>query len=194
MSISCGARYSLALDQNGFVYYLRGHQFGEKWIQIKEKSTFRKMISKKLFKKISCGKNHSLLLTIEGQIIAYGSNYWAQIGNKGRFVKTPTEFNFKQTFKDIATHPKRNISAALSTDNKFYVWGRCGDDCFLTPTEVKFTSFDDIFAKFCRICHKTIDGIFHFDDTFIFNGHNLQKFLTVEIMTPNLIFMGWAKL
>jgi hypothetical protein len=124
------------------------------------------------FKKISCGKNHSLLLSIEGHIITYGSNYWVQIGigNKGRFVKTPTELNFKQTFKDIATHPYRNISDELSIDNKFYVWGKYGDDCFLTPTEVKFTSFDDIFAQFCRICHKTIDGIFHFDDTFIFNG------------------------
>jgi hypothetical protein len=114
-----------------------------------------------------------------GHIIAYGSNYWAQIGNGKRgkrreFVKS--ELNTKQTFKEIATHPYRNISAALSTDNKFYVWGKCRDDCFLTPTEVEFTSFDDIFAQFCRICHKTIDGIFHFDDTFIFNGRYANSF------------------
>ncbi len=178
VSISCGARYSLALDENGFVYYLRGHEFEEKWIEFKEKQTFRKIFSKKRFKKISCGKNHSLLLTIEGHIMAYGSNFWAQIGNgrKGGFVKTPIELNIKQTFKEIATHSKRNISAALSMDNKFYVWGKCGDNCYLTPSEVEFTSFDDIFAEFCRICHKTIDGIFHFDDTFIFNGRYTKSF------------------
>ncbi len=48
VSISCGARYSLALDKIGFVYCLTGHRFEEEWIQFKEKQTSENF-SKKTF-------------------------------------------------------------------------------------------------------------------------------------------------
>ncbi len=44
-----------------------------------------------IFKKISCGHSHSLLLSEEGVIYAFGDNKWGQIGvgSKGQKFKTP---------------------------------------------------------------------------------------------------------
>ncbi len=54
------------------------------------------------FAKISCGRNHSLLLSRNGDIYAFGKNSFAQLGNDGYL--TPN-IEIEEKFIDIATHP-----------------------------------------------------------------------------------------
>ncbi len=68
-------------------------------------------------KKISCGREHSLLLSCDGDIYAFGWNRWGEIGNgtqeEQRF---PIKLELNNKFIDIASHYYYPISMSQSFD------------------------------------------------------------------------------
>jgi hypothetical protein len=100
--------------------------------------------------KICCGQFHSLLLSSEGAICAFGDNSSGQIG-KQRTKGTkdqlkPTKINHVKTFFYISSHSSEEISMALSFDNIYYIWGNSIEKHILMPMETKFKSSNELFS------------------------------------------------
>jgi alpha-tubulin suppressor-like RCC1 family protein len=125
-----------------------------------------------IIEKISCGFSHSLLLSKDGDIYAFGVIKCEQsvIENK-KFQTIPIKINdliqtkkeetessqtksFRENkFIDIATHFHYFISIALSVNGIYHVWD---DSEFQQPRETDFKSIDEIFAEELRI---TVEAI-----------------------------------
>jgi alpha-tubulin suppressor-like RCC1 family protein len=164
IAISCGGEYSMALTDCGHVYSWGDNQFGQLGLEESEETynMFRtrrlKEIKPKLIKvksesnpnvfitKISCGSTHSLLLSRDGDIYAFGENNYGQIGNNCFTNQlTPHKLYSSAKFIDITSHFQFHISIAISVENTFYVWGKCGEEVIKTPNKKHFASINSIF-------------------------------------------------
>jgi RCC1 and BTB domain-containing protein len=104
--------------------------------------------------KISCGSIHSLLLSRDGDIYAFGENNCGQIGNNCFTNQlTPHKLYSSVKFIDIVTHFRYDISIAVSVKNTFYVWGKCGEEDIKTPNETHFKSINSIFLNYFQTTH-----------------------------------------
>jgi alpha-tubulin suppressor-like RCC1 family protein len=179
VSISCGYEHWLALTESGRVFIWEN--FTNKIFELINKlhKSCPKLLKlgEVVIQKISCGSFHSLLLSTEGDIYAFGSNKFGQLGIPyEKEVKIPIKLNIENKFKDIASYSSCYISAALSVNDIYYVWGYCDDEVITEPKETHFTSFNDIFANFNQITQKPIEGIFNFKDNFMHNGRYETRF------------------
>jgi hypothetical protein len=146
--ISCGGWHSMALTESGRVFSWSsnrrekvGHNNKKNFINKPKIVPLNNEIS---ITKISCGHSHNLLLSSEGIIYSFGSNNCGQLAHIEKFI-------------DIKSHFLSYISIALSEKNVFYVWGKCKEEMVYYPREVKFESFDDIFAEYLGITFKTLE-------------------------------------
>ncbi len=163
--ISCGWRHSMALTERGHVYSWGNNEFGQLGVRKKTLNSPTIIKIKKdnkinlTFKKISCGHSHSLLLSEEGVIYAFGSNDCGQLGIENAIQKfrIPKKLPHPNKFIDIKCHFSNNISIALSESNVFYIWGKCKQENIYYPREVKSESFDDIFAEYLKITYRALD-------------------------------------
>ncbi len=121
--ISCGENHSLALTESGCVYSWGDNSRGALGFENIEKSNTPKQIEIKdnFIDKITCGAFHCLLLTKNGDIFAFGSNNFGQVGNGmiGKNQFKPEKVNHENIFIDIAAHFDESISIALSFDNTY---------------------------------------------------------------------------
>jgi alpha-tubulin suppressor-like RCC1 family protein len=163
IQISCGSWHSMALTENGLVFIWGsnkkgrlGHNNNEKFIS---EPTIVPLNNEISVKKISCGHSHNLLLSGEGVIYSFGSNDCGQlgIGKVEAICKTLQKLAHMEKFIDIKSHFLSDISIALSEKNVFYVWGKCKEEVVYHPREVKFESFDDIFAEYLGITFKALE-------------------------------------
>ncbi len=164
--ISCGRFHSMALTECGHVYSWGDNECGQLGIRKKVETPNSPIIieikrNNKInhtFKKISCGHSHSLLLSEEGVIYAFGNNECGQVGvGNNSKVKSPQKIRHKNKFIDIKCHFSNNISIALSESNVFYIWGKCKEENIYYPRDVKSESFDDIFAEYLKITDRALD-------------------------------------
>jgi alpha-tubulin suppressor-like RCC1 family protein len=188
IAISCGRYHSLALTENGRVYSWGDNRFGQlgfsniiasnkpKYIKLKNSNKNEVKINK-----ISCGSVHSLILTRDGNIYGFGFNSFGQLGNnnlKNHFI--PTKIQCQQKFIEIASHKDYSISAALSVDGIYYIWGDCGIECVTNPKPTKFDSFNKIFLNYFNITHNVININQEIKETlflkFETNGEYSRKF------------------
>jgi len=185
-AIACGLCHSMALTEGGNVYTWGLNRYGQlghkrlkndlihvpKLIEIEEK-----------FQKISCGKEHSLLLSCNGDIYVFGRNESGQLGNKEINVQIEIPFKLKNEnkFIDVASHAHNSISMALSINQKIFIWGKCGDKIVKTPLETQFVDFEEIFVKYFQITFKTISIEKSLEENtgynLISNGKYEQEFL-----------------
>jgi alpha-tubulin suppressor-like RCC1 family protein len=172
--ISCGYLHSMALTENGRVFIWGRNNWenivctdfmdfnGRKEGTLKSPTLIGTKGNRKTsvtFDKISCGDSHNLLLSSEGVIYSFGSNDCGQlgIGNVRRICKTYRILSHLEKFIDIKCHFQSNISIALSEKNIFYIWGECKKEKIYYPREVKFESFDEIFAEYLGITFKALE-------------------------------------
>ena len=88
-----------------------------------------------VIQKVVCGNAHTLLLSDDGAIYAFGSNSYGQLGTGSKANQTsPIRIapNLGR-FVDIAASHYNHISSALSQDGKSYMWGQCRGHSITTP-------------------------------------------------------------
>jgi alpha-tubulin suppressor-like RCC1 family protein len=112
--ISCGYKHSMALTESSRVFSWGKNIFGQLGTRNVICTGKPKLvdIEKAFFKKISCGKCHSLLLSNDGVIYAFGDNRCGQIGegSSEEMIETPFKVSHMNKFNDIASNFIENIS------------------------------------------------------------------------------------
>jgi tRNA A-37 threonylcarbamoyl transferase component Bud32 len=181
--ISCGYNHSMALTKDGSVYSWGSNGYSQLGISNTKDSNTPKQIQMKdiIIDKITCGVYHSLLLTNNGVMYAFGSNFFGQIGNgmKG-YIETPIKLNHEKKFSDIASQWNAQISIAQSLDNKYYIWGVCKEQNILIPTETKLKSFNEILVHYSGCCFEISEKFIEFNDLFFNNGYYEREFDEIE--------------
>jgi RCC1 and BTB domain-containing protein len=169
--ISCGSYHSMALTECGHVFSWGYNGFGQlgvgntvdsnepKFVAIIDENKYNVFIEK-----ISCGSNHSLLLSSDGNIYAFGRNNYGELGNqKEENELSPHRIKIETKFIDISSlwfYDKglfSGISTALSQEEIYYNWGKCGEEIIRSPKPTNFESFVEIYAKYFKITHKAIN-------------------------------------
>jgi alpha-tubulin suppressor-like RCC1 family protein len=163
--ISCGYWNSMALTECGHVYSWGWNKFGQLGIGNTVHSNEPKFVavidknkSNVFIEKISCGLEHSLLLSSDGFIYAFGLNKYGELGNqKEENELSPHRIKIETKFIDISSRWNEHISIALSQDGIYYIWGKFGEEIIRTPKTTNFESFAEIYAKYFKITNKAIN-------------------------------------
>jgi hypothetical protein len=190
-AISCGFGHVLALSESGCVYSWGINSSGQLGVGDNEYRELPILVILKdtIIEKISCGGYHSLLLSRDGDIYAFGSKTCKQSVTENKiFQTTPIKINdltdiqtkkektesshtksFRENkFIDIATHSHYDISIALSVNGIYYVWYS-----FIPEhRETDLKCFDEIFVKKLGITMKAIH--IQGDNNFIPNNKYLE--------------------
>jgi hypothetical protein len=161
--ISCGHWHSMALTECGHVYSWGHNRYGQLGIGNTVDSNepnFVAVIDENkcnvFIEKISCGFEHSLLLSSDGNIYAFGRNKSGELGNqKEENELSPHRIITETKFIDISSHWDNYISIALSQNGIYYNWG--GFERIRTPKATNFKSFVEIYAKYLEITNKAIN-------------------------------------
>lgn len=101
--------------------------------------------------KIACGYAHTLALSDEGHLYAWGANSYGQLGtgNKSNCCSPTRVAEDLGRIVDIAATHYTHISAAVSQmTSKCYMWGQCHGQSVVIPTETPFASIHDVFSCF----------------------------------------------
>jgi hypothetical protein len=174
--ISCGGLHSMALTESGRVFSWGRNDCGHLGHNNQNNSNEPTIVSLSYeirIEKISCGFRHSLLLSQNGDIYWFGNNVY-----EGQITPKKLKINENQ-FIDIASHSHHFISTALTDNEKYYVWDKCGNEVIKEPKETEFISFDDIFADYLQITYKTFDCYSILSRKFVPNGKYKREFLEI---------------
>ena len=92
---------------------------------------------------VAAGVNHTVLLTSQGKVFVTGSNQNGElgVGEATQDSNIPIALN-ELSFTNIIDIRAGSFSAALSSENQFYVWGKGVFGDFYTPYRVK--SFNEL--------------------------------------------------
>jgi alpha-tubulin suppressor-like RCC1 family protein len=177
--ISCGYWHSMALTESGRVFSWGDNDFGQLGLGNREDLKTPKLIelNEVFIEKISCGKNHSLMLSENGVIYAFGDNSFRQVWNKNKeyFIK-PLKLKLKQRFIDIASNFLLNTSFAISEEGILYVWGQTKqNNSALIMT--KFESFNQVLFNCFGYNLEISQNFIDFEDPFFRNGYFEEKFI-----------------
>jgi alpha-tubulin suppressor-like RCC1 family protein len=119
--ISCGWKHSLALTESGRVLSWGSNYWGQLGVDDSSEPIIIELNDLKI-KKISFGEFHSLLLSCEGDIYAFGSIECGEVGNGTREIQRfPIKLELNNKFIDIASNPYYPISMSQSIDGIYYV-------------------------------------------------------------------------
>ncbi len=162
--ISCGLWHSMALTESGRVYSWGRNDCGQLGIGTTGGSNEPKFVAvideikfNVFIEKISCGSYHSLLLSSDGYIYAFGRNQFGELGNQKEGDElSPHRIKIETKFIYISSHWDKYISIALAQNGIYYNWGKCGEEIIRTPKPTNFKSFVEIYAKYLKTTHKAI--------------------------------------
>uniref|UniRef100_A0AAY4CW17 BTB domain-containing protein n=2 Tax=Denticeps clupeoides TaxID=299321 RepID=A0AAY4CW17_9TELE len=99
---------------------------------------------------IASGYAHSLALTDEGLLYAWGANTYGQLGtgNKINQLSPIHIMAEKERIVEIAACHSTHTSAAKTQNSQVYMWGQCRGQVIILPHLTHFTCTDDVFACF----------------------------------------------
>ncbi|XP_023695221.1 RCC1 and BTB domain-containing protein 2 isoform X3 [Paramormyrops kingsleyae] len=99
---------------------------------------------------IACGYAHTLALTDEGLIYAWGANSYGQLGTGNKSNQAwPILINMdKERMVEVAACHMSHTSAARTQGGQVFMWGQCRGQVVVIPHLTHFTSTDDVFACF----------------------------------------------
>jgi hypothetical protein len=181
--ISCGGWHSMALTECGHVYSWGANYYGQlgignnhsnepKFVAVVDENKCNVFIEK-----ISCGLDHSLLLSSDGNIYAFGSNESGELGNqKKKNELSPQRIKTETKFVDISSRWNQEISIALSQDGICYNWGECGKEIIRAPKPTDLKSFVEIYAKYFKITDKAINFEEQNSDPILLRDKYLNEF------------------
>ncbi|KAG5833215.1 hypothetical protein ANANG_G00273540 [Anguilla anguilla] len=100
---------------------------------------------------IASGYAHSLALTDEGLLYAWGANTYGQLGtgNKSNQL-SPIQIMAEKESRivEIAACHSTHTSAARTQSGQVYMWGQCRGQAIVLPHLTHLTCTDDVFACF----------------------------------------------
>ena len=136
VKVQAGNRYNLALDRNGFVWmwgYNNSGQFGDEEESYNLKPTLVGGFSGAKIKDIAAGDFHSLALSTEGKVFAWGANDYGQIGDGTLNSKySPIEIPGLYGVKSVVA--EGNTSSCIKEDGTALFWG---ESKFYTQDNIK---------------------------------------------------------
>jgi hypothetical protein len=183
--ISCGFHHSMALTESGRVFswgYNSSGQLGHGNTvnSNKPKEIILKNIS---MRSIACGQRHSLVLSTDGDIYAFGNNEVGQLGTANTDHQLmPVLLKQQNKFIRIASHFEANISISLSENDLFYIWGHCKGlaDFIIAPLETIHRSFDDVFLQYTNINYEREVTLTDFAEPFSRDDYYRKGYIEIE--------------
>uniref|UniRef100_A0A8B9GYT0 RCC1 and BTB domain containing protein 2 n=1 Tax=Astyanax mexicanus TaxID=7994 RepID=A0A8B9GYT0_ASTMX len=99
---------------------------------------------------VACGYAHTLALTDEGFVYAWGANSYGQLGTGNKSNQAlPTLINTdKERMVEVAACHTSHTSAAKTQSGQVLMWGQCRGQAVSCPHITHFSSTDDVFACF----------------------------------------------
>ncbi|XP_076041418.1 RCC1 and BTB domain-containing protein 1-like isoform X2 [Oratosquilla oratoria] len=151
VDIACGQTSSMAVMDNGEVYGWGYNSNGQLGLgnSVNQHNPCRVAALEGLvITKIVCGYSHTLALSDEGGLWAWGSNSYGQLGtgNKANQAAPVRVAQDIERIVDIAATHYCNLSAAMTQSSKVYMWGQSRGHCVVTPLETPYTSLHEVFA------------------------------------------------
>ncbi|XP_068123830.1 RCC1 and BTB domain-containing protein 2 isoform X2 [Hyperolius riggenbachi] len=152
-STSCGQMSSMAVVDNGEVYawgYNGNGQLGLGNCGNQLTPCRVAALQGIRVEQIVCGYAHTLALTDEGGMYAWGANSYGQLGtgNKSNQAYPVQVCVEKERMAEIAAFHLSHTSAAISQSGQVYMWGQCRGQAVVSPHLTHFTCTDDVFACF----------------------------------------------
>ena len=128
-SIACGTTFTLVLSSNGQVFSFGlnesnqlGHSTNNLTNTLRLNCISSEIINKKTIKFISCGRDHSLLLSSDGEVFSFGNNLRGQCGNSIK-SRNSNLCKIKLRRKAIAIAAGSYYSIAIIEGGLVYSWG-----------------------------------------------------------------------
>ncbi|XP_014916266.1 RCC1 and BTB domain-containing protein 1-like [Poecilia latipinna] len=153
ISIVCGQTSSLALVDNGEVYGWGYNGNGQLGLgnNGNQLSPCRLVgLQGVCVQQIVSGYAHSLALTDEGLLFAWGANTYGQLGtgNKSNQLSPLQILTEKERVVEVAACHSTHTSAAKTQSGHVYMWGQCRGQSIVLPHLTHFSCTDDVFACF----------------------------------------------
>lgn len=153
ISIACGQTSSMCAMDNGEVYGWGYNGNGQLGLgnNVNQSNPSRVAnLQGVVIHKIVCGYAHTMALSDDGVLYAWGANSYGQLGtgskaNQVTPVRIASEIG---RIVEIAASHYNHISAAMSQTSKVFMWGQCRGQSITVPTETPFHSLHDVFACF----------------------------------------------
>lgn len=125
--VHCGLYFCIALTTHGIAHGWGYNQFYQLGTGDNVNSPYPKEVLQGdlIFKTIKCGNGHTLALTGDGLVYAWGGNWYYQLGDNSKTNRSspvPVQQG-DLIFKSIFTGYFNDVSYALTDDDKFYGWG-----------------------------------------------------------------------
>ncbi|XP_077014310.1 RCC1 and BTB domain-containing protein 1 isoform X2 [Tamandua tetradactyla] len=153
VGIACGQTSSMAVLDNGEVYgwgYNGNGQLGlgnngNQLTPVRVAALHSVCVNQ-----IVCGYAHTLALTDEGLLYAWGANTYGQLGtgNKSNLLSPAHVMVEKERVVEIAACHSAHASAAKTQGGNVYMWGQCRGQSVTLPHLTHFSCTDDVFACF----------------------------------------------
>ncbi|XP_035479166.1 RCC1 and BTB domain-containing protein 1 [Scophthalmus maximus] len=153
VGIVCGQTSSMALVDNGEVYSWGNNSIGQLGIGSNEVQLSPCPVTALqglCVQQIVSGYSHSLALTDEGLLYAWGANSYGQLGTGSKSNhQSPVQIMAgKERVVEIAACHSTHISAAKTQSEQVYMWGHCRGQSIAQPQLTHFSVTDDVFALF----------------------------------------------
>ncbi|XP_006000619.1 RCC1 and BTB domain-containing protein 1 isoform X1 [Latimeria chalumnae] len=153
VSIACGQTSSMAIIDNGEVFgwgYNGNGQLGLGNNGNQLTPCRLAALQGACILQIACGYAHTLALTYEGLLYAWGSNTYGQLGtgNKSNQLSPVQIMMEKERIVEIAACHSTHTSAVKTQSGQVYMWGQCRGQSVVLPHLTHFTCTDDVFACF----------------------------------------------
>ncbi|XP_069614402.1 RCC1 and BTB domain-containing protein 2 isoform X2 [Ranitomeya imitator] len=153
VGIACGQMSSMAIVDNGEVYawgYNGNGQLGLGSSGNQPTPCRIATLQGVRVEQVVCGYAHTLAVTDEGVMYAWGANSYGQLGtgnksNQSYPVQVCVE---KERIVEIAACHSSHTSAAKSLGGQVFMWGQCRGQAVIAPHLTHFSCTDDVFACF----------------------------------------------
>ncbi|GMT31657.1 hypothetical protein PFISCL1PPCAC_22954 [Pristionchus fissidentatus] len=177
--VACGAYHSAALTESGELFTWGLNSSGQLGLgsNVNEKSPRQVPFQNRFLKAVACGHKSTMALTESGEVYAWGSNEYGQIGS-GNEVNHHSPYLVDTLAKhavitqigcnplrkkllepvesakdiggisDIAASNACNITVVSNKQGKIFMWGNIRGQTVSTPVETRFSRVDDVFASF----------------------------------------------
>lgn len=153
VNIACGQLCSMAVLDNGEIYgwgYNCNGQLGLGNNGNQQTPCRIAALQGVSVVQVACGYAHTLALTDEGFVYAWGANSYGQLGTGNKSNQAlPILINTdKERMVEVAACHTSHTSAAKTQSGQVLMWGQCRGQAVSSPHLTHFSSTDDVFACF----------------------------------------------